>query len=346
LQIQDLAQRVVYALTAGATRIDFPLPFQVTHDSQHLTKQPKEMLMIERTLIATLGNATYKGQVPVAEGVEAFLFDRNGQGIMVLWDKGTVEGNKALPLNLGPHPMCVDLWGNVTPLLRVGGTRTASMVNVNIGPMPIFLIDIDGPQAQLRASVAFDRPLIESSFEPHARRIRFKNPYPVLLAGTLKLKAPPGWTLNPPTFVFSLNPGDTFDHELTISFPYNSFAGNKTVQCEFALQDVPNANFSVPATLKLGLSDVGMQSVALRDGNDVVVQQMISNYGEKPINYTAFAIFPDQPRQERLVTNLDPGTTTVKKYRFKDVHSKGAKARVGVKELDGVRLLNEEVPVQ
>src|ERR1700759_266754 len=103
----------------------------------------------------------------------------------------------------------------------------------------------------------------------------------------LKLKGPAGWILNPPTFSFSLNPGETFEREVTIEFPYNSYAGAKTVECQFALQGEATAEFSVPVTLNLGLSDVGMQTLALRDGQDVIVQQMISNYGDKPINYTS-----------------------------------------------------------
>ncbi|MDB5173438.1 MAG: hypothetical protein JWN51_2211, partial [Phycisphaerales bacterium] len=220
-------------------------------------------------------------------------------------------------------------------------------VQLTVGPMPTFLVDIDGAQAQLRASVAFDRPLLESSFEPHTRRIRFFNPYRSVLAGNLKLKAPPGWTLNPPTFALNLNPGETFDREVTIAFPYNSFAGAKTIGCEFTLQGEASGSFVVPVVLNLGLSDVGMQTLALRDGKDVVVQQMISNYGEKPIDYTAFAVCPGQARQERFVTGLGPGRTVMKRYRFTDVKP-GAdlKARVGVKELLGTRILNDEVSVQ
>jgi NPCBM-associated, NEW3 domain of alpha-galactosidase len=218
---------------------------------------------------------------------------------------------------------------------------------LTVGPMPTFLIDIDGPQAQLRASVGFDQPLVESSFEPHVRRLHFSNPYKTMISGTVKLKAPPGWTLNPPTFTFSLNPGETFDRELTVSFPYNSFAGPKTVNCEFLLQDAGNTSFNVPTTLKLGLSDVGMESLAFRDGKDIVVQQMISNYGDKPIDYTAFALFPGQARQERLVTHLGPGHTVIKQYRFKDATlSAKTKVRIGLKELMGVRVLNDEIAVQ
>ena len=57
--------------------------------------------------------------------------------------------------------------------------------------------------------------------------------------------------------------------------------------------------FSVPLTLQLGLSDVGMQRLALRDGRDVIVLQTIQNYGDKAIDYSGFAIYPGAARQER-----------------------------------------------
>ncbi|HZL37105.1 MAG TPA: hypothetical protein VFC78_17430 [Tepidisphaeraceae bacterium] len=346
-QIRDLAQRVVYSMSAGATRIDFPLPFVSVGEEDEAARQPTELLMIERTLTATLGGTTYKGKVPIADGVEAFLFDRNGQGLLALWSQTGDAALKTLPVNLGPRPVCVDLWGNVTPLLRARGEKAIGKVQLTVGPMPTFLLDIDGPQAQLRASLAFDRPLLESSFQAHNRRIHFYNPYPTLVAGTLKLRAPPGWTFNPPTINFSLNAGESLDREVQISFPYNSFAGPKPINCEFALEGEADANFTVPLTLNLGLSDVGMQAIALRDGNDILVQQTVSNYGEKPIDYTGFAIFPGSPRQERLVTQLGAGRTVMKRYRFKDARpGKQAMIRVGLRELRGTRVLNEEVAVQ
>jgi hypothetical protein len=201
--------------------------------------------------------------------------------------------------------------------------------------------------SQLRASVALDRPLLESSFEPHSRKLRFTNSYRQTIGGMVKLKAPAGWTINPPTFNFALNPGEMFDRDLRIEFPYNSFAGSKTLVAEFLLQGDGTPSFEVPIALSLGLSDVGMQTMALRDGRDVIVQQMISNYGDRPIDYSAFAICPGQPREERLVTNLAPGRTTVKKYRFKGIDlSPDAKVRVGLKEMAGTRVLNDEVEVR
>jgi hypothetical protein len=347
LQISDLAQRVIYALSADATRIDLPLPYSVDHAGNDVVKEPGELMMIMRTLITTLGGTTYRGQVPVADGVDAFLFDKNGVGILALWDRGSDTSVKQLVLNTGSRPMRVDLWGNATPLVASANDQSEGAIRLNIGPMPIFLIDIDGSLAQLRASVHFDNNLIESSFEPHNRHIRFTNSYKQSISGTFKLRPPPGWTITPPTFAFNLNPGETFDREVQIEFPYNSLGGTKEIAADFTVQADRSASFSVPVPLKLGLSDVGMQALAIRDGKDVVVQQVISNYGEKPIDYTAFAVFPGQARQERLVTQLGPGRTTIKRYRFNSVDlSTETKVRVGVKELLGTRILNAEVGVQ
>jgi hypothetical protein len=355
VQIRDLVERIIYALSADARRIDLKLPFTVTRQADRadgsdetITKQPQELLIVIRTVMSLLSGATFKGKVPIADGVEAFLFDRGGQGVLVLWDRGTTGGVKPLAINLGAQPRRVDLWGNATPLIQSNSKKGDSAdVKLEIGPMPIFLVDIDGQLAQLRASVAFDNPLLESSFMPHARKITFTNPYHQAISGSFKLAAPAGWVINPPTMTYSLNPGETFEREVMIEFPYNSFAGPKTINAEFQVQAENNSTFTVPIVLKLGLSDVGLQSLALRDGNDVIVQQMVTNYGEKPIDYTAFAIFPGQARQERLVTGLAAGRTTIKKYRFTNVRiSKEVKVRSGLKELDGTRILNDEVAIQ
>ncbi|MCC6424795.1 MAG: hypothetical protein IT447_15090 [Phycisphaerales bacterium] len=347
MQIRDLAQRVIYALAADARRIDLPLPFTVRRENEQVIRQPKELLMVMRTLITTLGGTQYHGKLPLAEGVEAFLFEKNGQGILALWDRGNEPTVRNLAINFGKHPYALDLWGNITPLARPTEDARESTVAVTVGPTPIFLMDVDAQLAQLRASIALDRPLIESSFQPHTRHIRFINPYRQAIGGTFKLKAPPGWTVSPPTNVFTLNPGETFDREITIEFPYNSFAGPKVIEAEFLVQADRNSSFTAPIVLNLGLSDVGMQSLAVRDGDDVLIQQIISNYGDKPIDYISFAIFPGQARQERLVTNLGPGRTTIKRYKFTNVKiTKDSTVRVGVKELEGTRILNEEVPVQ
>ncbi len=359
-QIRDLAQRVIYALAAGTERLDLPFPFTTRPDDEApagagLT-QPTELFLIMRSLATTLGNTRYAGKVPIADGVEAFLFDNHGQGTLALWDTGR-EGErnagagslKPLPINLGPSPRMFDLWGNEIPLIRPADDAVTATVQLVIGPTPVFLTNIDGPLAQLRASVAIDRPLIESTFQSHTRKLHFKNTYPAAITGSLKLKPPPGWSITPSTHNFSLNPGESFDRDLAIEFPYNSPAGSRTMQAEFTLQSDRASTFHMPLTLKLGLSDVGMQTLAVRDGADLIIQQIVQNYSDKPVDYSAFAIFPGKSRQERLVTNLLPGRSVIKKFRFENIPAElpaNTRARIGLKEIDGPRILNDEIEVR
>ena len=87
---------------------DLPLPFSVRQDDQQLEKQPTEMFIIARTLMQVLGQSTFKGKVPITDGIEAFLFDRQGQGILLLWDRGHGGELRQLPLNLGPRASRID----------------------------------------------------------------------------------------------------------------------------------------------------------------------------------------------------------------------------------------------
>lgn len=346
VQIRDLAQRVIYAIAAGAARIELPLPFAAARDAEGVVLEPRESLLVMRTLISTLSGAQYKGKINLGEDVEAFLFDRGGHGILAMWNRGGSSVRKELALNLGDRPLRVDLWGNVAPLPRPASAQRGQ-VPVQVDSVPTFVVDIDGAQAQLRASLTIDRPMIESSFMPHMRHIRFTNTYPQAISGTIHFKGPSGWTINPPTFNFAINPGETFDREIAIQFPYNSVAGSRTLLCDVFIEGQKNSPFVVPLSLKLGLSDVGMQTLAVRDGSAIYVQQTITNYGDTPISYNAFALCPKQARQERLITALAPGATTVRRYRFENVASAPeVKVRVGLKEMNGTRLLNDEVTVQ
>ena len=126
VMIRDLAQRTIYSLAAGATRMDFPLPLAVSRldDGQRVHK-PQELLMIIRTLATTLSGAQFKGRVPIAEGVEAFLFERSGQSIVALWDKGISGGVRKLALALGDSPRAVGSVGKCDAAHPADGKRAA-----------------------------------------------------------------------------------------------------------------------------------------------------------------------------------------------------------------------------
>jgi hypothetical protein len=94
-----------------------------------------------------------------------------------------------------------------------------------------------------------------------------------------------------------------------------------------------NSSFTVPVMLKLASSDVGFnRRWRCAMGKDVIVQQMITNRRATE-RLHRLRDLPRPSAQERLVTNLAPGRTTIKKYRFSEVKfAPEAKVRSGVKE--------------
>ena len=275
----------------------------------------------------------------------------------MLWNKNDIDPPQNVSVSLGDHAMQMDLWGIITTLARpaindddegAAHKRGATgLVQLKVGSMPTLVIGIDIEMGRLRSSVSFDRPLLESTFQSHTRHIRLTNPYNQPIGGTLKLHAPPGWNMIPTSFDFTLNAGQNFDRELTVEFPYNSIAGPHQINVEMDVQADRHLHFTEPLTMTLGLSDVGTRCMAFRDGADVVVQQIITNYGDQPITYSAFASCPGHPRIERLVTSLNAGQTSIKKYRFNKLPpGPSPKIKVGLKEVEGSRILNDEVEIK
>lgn len=352
-QVADLAERVVYALSAGAARVDVPVPLVARRQGDAVVREPTELLPVLRTLWSNLAGSTYCGPLPMAADVRAFLFDRDGQGTVVMWtdDDG---GVRPVSVNLGRQPVQVDLWGNATPLLQpltndgaaggAAGGAAAGLMRMRVGHVPTLLTHVDGRLARFRAALAIDRPLVEGSYQPHVRHLLLSNPYPYPVAGTVRLRGPAGWTITPPTVPFSLAAGESVRAEVGVALPYNTLAGPNVVTAEVDLQAEQPVRFTAPLTMTVGLSDVGMTVACWRDGADLVVQQRVTNYGDRPVNYDATAVYPGQPRIERPVVDLAPGQTTIKRYRFAGVRPAAGpcRVRVGLKEADGPRVLNTE----
>lgn len=373
-QLTDLAQRLTYGLASGIGRITVPLPFEPVADPasvEHRPRrgpdgqpggeretgtphQPLETYFVLRTMLPRLAGHTFAGRLEVDEDVEAYLFAADapgGGGVVVAWDRssGSAPRERRVQLNLHRGAHQVDLYGNVRSIARAEQDPAAGWASVAIGSMPTLIVGVDSELTRLRSGMTLDRPEIESRFEPHVRRVRFSNPFAESITGTLDLHGPEGWEIRPvgwPGGGFTLAPGQRFDRPIEIRFPYNSYAGDKTLTARLRLNvEGRQDEVIIPIVVRLGLEDVGLRTVAFREGADLVVEQTVTNYGHGPINYNAFVLAAGQARQERLVMELPGGEVTVRRYRF----AGGGKMagpiviRSGLRELEGSRILNDRV---
>ena len=328
-RVADLVERVVYGLSAGVARVDLPVPL----DGPSL--QPTDLFVVERTLVTALSGAACYGRLPVADGVDAFLFQRpGGPGLVVCWADG---GNTAVTTPLGEHLVRTDPWGNATPL--------PPGAPVVVGRVPTILSGVDAPLARFRAGVTLDGATLESVLlRPQVRRLHLTNPYAQPIAGTVRLRGPAGWGISPPTVRFELAAGESLVRDVGIDLPANARAGRNVIAADVELQADATRHLSLPLVVAVGLSDVGVQTTAFRDGPvTVIVQQRITNYGDHPVDYDAYVACPGQPRVERLVTGLAPGQTVLKRYRFVVTAPGDVRLRAGLREVDGNHVLNEDV---
>jgi hypothetical protein len=343
----DLAERVVYATAAGVARVDVPVPLTMVppstvDDPARSPVQANDLFPVERTLLTGLAGAASLGRVPLADGVQAFLFQRPGEptGTIVLWADATgPAADRPVSVHLGNRLLRTDLWGNVMPLPTGRDLR--------VGPVPTLVSGVDVPLARFRAGLTLNQPRLEAVLlRPQVRRLHLSNPYPGPISGTVRLRGPAGWTLAPSTVTFQLAAGESLDRDVGINLPLNARAGdNRIVATADVTTDVGSVQLSIPLPMAVGLSDLGVQSTAFRDGTGLVVQQRITNYSDRPVDYLAYANCPGQPRAERLVVALAPGRSTLRRYTFPNIGPGPLTLRAGVRQSDGSRALNQELTV-
>ncbi|MEL7239163.1 MAG: hypothetical protein AAGK78_09890, partial [Planctomycetota bacterium] len=372
-QQSDLAKRLTWTLASGVDRVTLPMPFEPVASPMpgggSKTQQPTQAYLTMRTLMQQLAGKRFRGRLPAPEGVRAFLFapdnsiytaDRGSQlrtGVVVVWSENK-PGDVELPITFAAGDelggAMLSLAGQRSPLSQTGAQRMRGMVRVPVGEQPILITGVETGLTRLRQLVRLDDAFLESRFEPQSRTLVFENPYDRPIAGRLAIRPPEGWTMTlggENTFV--LQPGERLERPVEISFPYNSFSGRQVAQVDLRLAVGGTADreeggrlMRVPLALELGLADISMQSLAWRDGRDVVVQQTISNYAETPVSFSSYVMLPGFPRQDRLVTDLPPGGQATRLFRIENAASvtrQAAKIRSGLRELEGQRILNQSI---
>src|SRR5690606_874915 len=109
---------------------------------------------------------------------------------------------------------------------------------------------------------------------------------------------------------------------VNVTFPFAELAGPKllTARVEFIADRQYDVELSTP--MELGLPDMDFQpTVAIAPGKkpgtyDAHVVCVISNTGGSARSWSVFATHRGQPRQERSVANLTPGSSIVRRFTF------------------------------
>lgn len=340
-RVEDLALRMVHSWEAGAAGLSVTRPWTRANDNSP-NLMPDPLLGAFASIAHRLSGRRAVGRLHLGEGLEAVIFDGPAGGMIAAWNRSAPDTRAKIDLYLGEEPVAVDVWGNRTKLPTVDGRQ-----QWQLSCTPTFFEGIDPQLALFRAAFKVEPGFIESTQILHDGTMTIANPFARTISGYVQIVEPADWRIEPRRSHFAIAAGQTTTIPLRYSFPVSEPAGHKRMVARFDFTADHRYLVDLTAGLELGLKNVDFDaSLALvpdpqTGATDVVITQLIANTGQTPLALYAFATLPGHPRQERIVSRLEPGQSIVRRFRFLNAagNLKQTPVRVGLRETEGPAML-------
>jgi hypothetical protein len=310
---------------------------------------PDPLLGVFANVAQQLAGRRVVGRLMLGGGLKVLILDGPAGPALVAWSKYPGGTDSELNLYMGENPVAVDIWGNRHAIPLSDNKHRLALTDT-----PVFITGIDAQLALFRAGFKINEPFIESTQTLHERVLTLTNPWPMTVSGNLQITGPEGWTSRPTRHFFSIPAGRTVTLPTALQFPVSEVAGPKqlTARFEFTADQTMVIDLALP--IEVGLKDVTMNAtVALGAGEDGQTEDagaaaVVTNTGNQTLSLYVFANLPGHPIQERIVADLGPGETVVRRFHFPGAGRalRDNAMRMGIREIDGPRMLNQRLSVE
>lgn len=285
------------------------------------------------------GRRVVARNVPIGEGLRMMVLDGPPGGMLIAWSESASPEDSVLSMVLGDDPVAIDLWGN-----RKGVPMRNGKHELRLTQTPVFIEGINQHLALMRAGFRVNEPFIESRQEPHRRSLILTNPFPITISGRLRVTGPEDWEIGPISHPFSLAPGQSTEFPVVMKFPLAEVAGTKELTANVVFDAGEQYDVDLAAPMELGLSAAEFKAAVTYeqgpDGRlDALLTMVVSNTSDVPQTFYVFAVLPGEPREERLIPELGPGQSMIKRMRFNGIDPDGL-IRCGIRESNGPAMLN------
>ncbi len=345
-RVTDFALRLVSAWGVQPETIYVRAPW-VAGATDRPTAVPDPVLAVYTNLIERLGERRFVARMRLMKGVECHVLDGPGGGALVVWNELAEEENPMIDMYLGPDPKAYDLWGNPVPVYEREGRHVMA-----IGRAPVVIEGIDANLARFRATMRFDPDFVESQAKVHPVSLKVSNPWRRSISGQIRLTGLERWGVQPRLIRFQIPSDSEIEVPMQLAMPISAIAGEKSMTANVRLEADETYDIRVSVPLTVGLSGIELNETLVMQPNasgkkDAVITMLVTNRGDKAENFYAFAQAPGRAGQQRIVSNLKPGQTMLKRFRFVDATSdlSGQAIRVGIRQMDGPSMLNHLVEV-
>jgi hypothetical protein len=293
----DLIHRMLAAKMAKAEGVFITDPFSPTSGLMNSDGTPGELLLPWRTTSLVLAGSEYLGSIQLPKGSQNYIFERDGQVMMVVWnDHPTKE-----KIYLGDDVRVSDVWGrSLTP------KREDNDSVIDVGPMPGFVMDINPAILRWNMSVGFHETSFPSVFGiTHDNALLVKNFFGQGVSAKARLNFPESWKVVPRVIDFKMATGEESVQPFGIGLPYDAGSGREPVRIDFEVNADQVYKFSVFRHIDVGKDDVLLDvATRLNDRGELEVEQFVTNKTDVSVSFKCFLLIPERRRLMTQVIEL------------------------------------------
>ncbi len=335
-RVTDLVLRGLHAWRGGLRGILIAAPW-----SQGATTAPEPAFPAWRALAQRLDGRRFMQELPIEAGLRCWLLAGPGPQDwgLVAWRQGEDAG-RDLRLELAAGPVeGFDVFGNRRTIEPREGVHT-----VAIGARPVFLEGIDGVLAQFRAGLRLEPPFLDARRQVHDCELVVTNPWDETISGTLGLRPPAGWRIEPRLHRISLRGGEEVRLPVSIVIAQRTVTGPAALEADVILTGNGDRRLRVLVNVEAGVQGLEFAASWRLDppggGSDLVIDQSITNTTDQALSLVAYVTAPDIGRLQQAIGTLPPGQTALRSFRLRGGARilPGRDVRLGVIEQSGARL--------
>jgi hypothetical protein len=335
-RVTDLVLRGLHAWRADVHGILVPAPW-----TAGAKPAPQPEFPAWRALARRLDGRRFEHEVPAEAGLRCWLLSGPAPGSwsLVAWNESASAGRE-LRLELAAGPVEVyDAFGNVRRVEPRDGLHA-----IPLGPRPVFIEGIDGVLAQFRAAMRIEPPFLDARHQVHDCELVVTNPWNETISGTLGLRPPAGWRVEPRLHRLDLRGGEEARLPVSIVIAQRTVTGPAVLEADVVLTGNGDRRLRVQVNVEAGVQGLEFAASWRIDhagsSADLVIDQSITNTTEEALSLTAYVTAPDIGRLQQAIGTLHPGQTVQRSFRLRDGARllPGRSVRLGVIEQSGARL--------
>ncbi len=338
IRIRDLVTRMLAAKIGGADGIFAPDPLNPKFGLVRSDGAPGELYLPWRMTAASSSGAKFIGSIQMPGGSQNFVFARDGEAIMFVWNDQPVTETIFLGHDVGQ----VDMWGRKSkPGLK--GHRQV----IQVGRTPTILTGVSEEIAKWRIGFSFDpRPLASVFGQQQITSVRFKNTFKRGIGGQFRLIAPDEWETQRRFELKVPEDGDVY-RPFPVVLTSVARTGEQHVRVDFVVSAELDYKFSIYRTMQVGLGDVVIEvETNWTAKGDLEVVQHLINQTDQFVSFDCWLYVPSHPRQRVQVINTARGRNTQKYIIANAKELNGKTLWLRAEEIDGTRVLNYHVKVE